>query len=80
MKILSEPEWTRKVTCPHCRAKLEITATDIKAINTAVFYAGETFEPEVGVDCGVCHKFFEIHGVPAGLYNKAVNDLRNRIG
>ena len=53
MKVLREGE-KYQVTCGHCKAILGFESVDVKLINTAVGYAGETFEPEYIVECGSC--------------------------
>jgi hypothetical protein len=67
-------KWTKKITCPHCHAKLEIEEKDLYVGNSAVAYAGETWEPHLRCKCGSCQSRIEMHGrVPQGIEEKLIS-------
>ena len=83
MKVLDtgSKKWSKKIKCRECKAKLEIELDDVKAINTAMGYAGETWEPLLYVECAVCNSDvrLKIGSVPSGIEHKLFEELRERI-
>lgn len=80
MKILSKGNttWKKEFTCKACKAKLEVSKEDLVVKNFAVFYAGETWEPEVCFVCPVCHTTNKVsNAVPAGICSKLYDDARS---
>ncbi len=43
--------WSKDFHCKHCAETSKITISDVHVYNTAVFYAGETWDPEVRIVC-----------------------------
>jgi len=79
MKILNviNTKWTKTVTCRECKSELEIEESDLYVYNNAVGYAGETWEPEVSYDCGVCHSRNCVDNkIPSGIKYKLVDAAR----
>lgn len=75
-------EWTGEYTCDECGALIEINRDDLKVINTAVGYAGETWEPVIVFDCPVCDSYVYVEQVhrqrsnllPSGIRHKLLDD------
>ena len=85
MKVISRPdgrdEWTLEIECRKCHAKLEVNKDDLYPVNTAVGYAGETWDPAVYVDCGNCESSINVtdkvqDGVREKLYDKLYDKLK----
>ena len=69
MKVLPEgkTKWSIVVDCS-CGAKLEVEESDLKVVNTACFYAGETWDPEISITCPVCKTSMHVTDrVPYGM-------------
>lgn len=83
MKVLDtgSKKWSCKVKCHECKAKLEIELSDVKAGNYAIGYAGETWEPQLYVECAVCSSEvrLKIGSVPSGIENKLFTELKERL-
>lgn len=54
IKILTPGDRNREVSCKRCNARLEFEPEDVVCINTAVGYAGETWEPRFIIECPEC--------------------------
>jgi hypothetical protein len=84
MKVLDtgSKKWSKKVKCRECKAKLEIEEEDLKAGNFAIGHAGETWEPELYVECAVCNSDVRLKFgvVPSGIEHKLFEELRKRLG
>lgn len=76
MKVVDEgngpkQKWTKRFVCEECQATLEVEESDLHVVNTAVGYAGETWEPELEFECPVCHSDNRVTGrVPSGIQYK----------
>lgn len=78
MKILangkSATTWTKVFVCKECRAKLEVNGSDLFVVNDAVFYAGESWEPNVVFRCASCESLNRVTDkVPSGLRDKLIS-------
>lgn len=83
MKVLKagtkSGKWAARVICRECEAVLEIEKEDLYVINTAVAYAGETWEPEVVFNCAVCEtRNYAKGNVPAGIRYRLIDEVRNK--
>jgi hypothetical protein len=79
MKVLSTEKWSKRVNCRECKSRLEIEEDDLRAVNTAMSYAGETWDPRLRVTCAVCHSDIDVTDkVPSGLQNKKYDELRTK--
>lgn len=72
MKVVNKgkgkQKWSKRVVCPECNAVLDIEKEDLYVINTAVAYAGETWEPELCFNCGSCESRVTVtNQVPSGI-------------
>lgn len=78
MKVLEGPDkWVKQCTCKECSAKLEIEESDLRVVNTAVGYAGETWEPAIVVTCPVCKTdVYVTKKVPYGIQNRLYDKVR----
>jgi hypothetical protein len=77
MKVLSKEKWSKEIKCRSCKAKLEIEEADLFAVNTAMGYAGETWDPRLRVTCAVCHTDIDVtNKVPRGMQNKKYDEIR----
>jgi len=80
MKVIKgELEWKTEIICPHCKSVLEIEKKDLYVINTAMSYAGETWDPEMQVDCCVCETSIGVtKQVPYGIRNRMYLEKRRK--
>jgi len=79
MKVIQEGE-AKQVRCEHCKALLEFEPNDVQLINTAVGYAGETFEPEFVVDCGSCGENVNVSEVIGSKFkSRLIGEYRARV-
>lgn len=81
MKVLDtgSKKWSKKIKCRECKAKLEIEEEDLVVQNRAMAYAGETWEPELYVECAVCNSDICVtKKVPYGIQDRKFDELRNR--
>ena len=46
--------WKKTYVCLDCGSTLEVAQDDLKVVNTAVAYAGETWDPIVVFYCPLC--------------------------
>lgn len=72
-------KWKERVMCPRhgCRAVYEVDADDLVAENTAVAYAGETWEPRIYVYCPECGQAAELtYVIPQAVRDKKFAELR----
>ncbi len=60
IKVLRKGNKDREVVCQRCNAKLRFEPQDARCINTAVGYAGETWEPEFVIDCPECEELIYV--------------------
>lgn len=83
MKVLDtgSKKWSKKIKCSECKAKLEIELDDLKAGNYAIGYAGETWEPQLYVECAVCNSEVRVKesNVPSGIRHKLFDALRKTL-
>ncbi|KPJ85271.1 hypothetical protein AMJ57_03650 [Parcubacteria bacterium SG8_24] len=56
MKILKRPTWKRRIVCPGCQAKLEVTADDVR--REAIYMDWECWDAPKRwfVDCPLCRE------------------------
>lgn len=81
MKILkaANTSWAHKFACRECKSKLEVEAADLYVYNNAVFYAGESWEPEIAYTCPVCSSRNTVtEKVPSGLRYKLIDDAQSK--
>lgn len=84
MKVITKgnkpAKWTKRFTCDECEAVLEVEESDLYAVNTAVAYAGETYDPRLRIKCGCCSSEIDVtNKVPSGLQNKLFAELRKKV-
>ena len=84
MKVIktgnASTEWTKRLVCPECQALLEVVESDLYVVNTAVNYAGETWEPELRCNCGSCHSQIDMSNkVPSGIQYKLYDSARKKL-
>ncbi|KKS93254.1 MAG: hypothetical protein UW68_C0006G0028 [Candidatus Collierbacteria bacterium GW2011_GWB1_44_6] len=71
--------WSKNFTCNHCRKISRVTVSDIHVFNTAVLYAGETWDPEVRIVCPVCHTQTAAgKHVPRGIQNELISEAESK--
>lgn len=79
MKVISRPhcplEWSKNYICRECDAILTIEEGDLYARNTAMAYAGETWDPRLFFDCVVCRTRNDVtskmaHGIQKELFRQ----------
>ena len=79
MKVLSKEKWSKKVKCRECKAKLEIEEDDLFAVNTAMAYAGESWDPRLRVTCAVCQSNIDVTSkVPSGMCDRKYAKLARK--
>lgn len=72
-------KWVKKFVCKHCDAVLEVCENDLFTVNTAVAYAGETWDPRLRFTCPVCSTDNDVtNNVPYGIQFKSFSDYQNR--
>ena len=82
MKVVKGPEvWKTEVECRSCKATLEIGKEDLRVVNTAMSYAGETWDPVIRVTCCVCETSITVdkvipYDMRSRLIRKAVDRRR----
>ena len=54
MKVIEKKVWRHAFKCHECKSRCEAEAGDVRVRNSAVVYAGETWEPVYYVACGGC--------------------------
>ena len=84
MKVLNtgSKKWSKKIKCHECKAWLEVEVNDLKAGNFAIGYDGETWAPELYVECGVCQSDLRLkdNQVPSGIRHKLFDALKEKLG
>ena len=80
MKVIPQPpktagKWERDYTCRECRSVLRVDVCDLYARNTAMAYAGETWDPRLFYKCCVCKSENDVtrkvpHGIEHDLFEK----------
>lgn len=83
MKVIAKGDgkkkWTKRFVCEECKAVLEVEEKDLHVANTAVAYAGESWEPRLYFDCAVCHSDNDVTGkVPSGIQSKLFEEAREK--
>lgn len=80
MKVVSKnKDWKKRIKCKECRAELEIEEKDVYVVNTAVGYAGESFDPQLRVNCGRCKSSVDVSDkVPSGIENSKIQLFREK--
>ena len=82
MEVIGDiKKWTEEVVCKDCGAQLRIEASDLIVRNTAMFYAGETWDPVVLVKCAVCDsEVYVTKKVPSGIRDRLFRMYREGRG
>ena len=75
MRVIAEgnspAKWSKRFVCTECSAVLEVDEPDLHVVNTAVAYAGETWDPRLRFTCEICHSVNDVTGqVPSGIQGK----------
>lgn len=71
--------WSKQFRCPACKKTSTITIENVKVINTAVAYAGETWEPEVCVICPICQSHTGAKGqAPQGILDSVLHEAESK--
>jgi hypothetical protein len=82
MKVIkgsTDEQWKVQVTCESCEAVLEVEKKDLYVANTAVAYAGETWDPRIRVRCCVCETPVPMDGhVPWGIQARMFTEARQK--
>lgn len=79
MDILSKKKWSFIKTCPECKTKLRVYKKDLYVANHAVGYAGETWEPELAIECAECKSTMTVtNKVPSGIREELYDKARER--
>ncbi len=73
-RISGGDRWAKKFTCSECKTVWEVGESDLRVFNHAVFYGGETWEPEVSFLCDDCHTENVVtERIPSGMQYKLIN-------
>ena len=80
MKVLNgSSEWKIKVICNSCGAILEVEKSDLFVANTAMAYAGETWDPTLRAKCCVCEtSMYMDEKVPVAIRERMFQEARRR--
>jgi len=71
--------WSKPIKCPECKEISVIKIEDVKVLNTAVGYAGETWEPELNIKCPICKSYFLAKNrVPQGILNTVLSEAEQK--
>lgn len=54
MEVLRPGDKNREISCHRCNALLRFEPSDVQCINTACYYAGETWDPRYILTCPEC--------------------------
>lgn len=78
VKVIQPAERDKwRVTCHFCKAVLEFEKEDIYIANTAVHYAGETWEPEARIECPECESPVKVTDrISHNMFNKLCGQAR----
>lgn len=72
-------EWSKDVECDECLALLRVYKKDLYVVNTAIAYAGETWDPKIRADCAICKNELVIDEyVPDRIRNDLENAYRKK--
>ena len=76
----SSEKWSRNFVCRECDSTLEIVARDLWVANTAIAYAGETWEPRLAFTCSVCKStsYLADSAVPSSIRHALYDKARSR--
>lgn len=76
MKVIEQPP-PMQAQCGHCKALLELEFSDIQVENTAMAYAGETYDPVLYFLCPVCKsRNYRLEFVPPGIRAELIESAR----
>jgi rubrerythrin len=81
MKVLKQggEGWSQEFVCQGCASTLLVETSDLAVINTAMGYAGETWEPEVAFNCPVCQTTNQVSSrVPDGIRNRLISEANRK--
>ena len=80
MDVISGGKWSKEIDCEECGSTLRIYEEDLFAVNTAVAYAGEVWDPALRVECVVCTSSIPIdeNSVPDGIVSRLFREARDK--
>lgn len=74
MRVIEEKPWTLGIVCKSCGSKLEVEATDVRAVE---FEISDCDHTALHAKCPVCFGEINLAGlVPPGIRDKAIERYR----